>query len=220
MDLEKNKEFVHAIYASLYSLNKVWRVPFMNNREQFETRLNEFMTEVDSSYPTAVLDTLDALNMAAKGYYFPSTIAMKIIKKYLKVADFYRGELYWKYFHPNLTATFIPKHTGARYVIEFISTGNFPLSFPLTVKVTVYSDMDEQESHNEYCPVFYPDHDEDCPMFRTSMDDENAEECECAAEDCNCEAEVVRVEEITYDDRKDFLKNFGTWLFNAHYGNE
>lgn len=179
-------------------------------------RMKEFINVINPDFPTDSVDVLDLLNVAVSHGSVPSEDEIDILKMILRDADFYHGNIRWKYRHPVLTAQFSPKHSGGFYEIHFIplnkdgaEMGTFPLTFPLKVRVLIYTDMDKEVNHGDYCPVYHPEHDEDCPLRLAyesgnipETDTEQAaleEECECASDTCDCSSSVERIEEAIFN---------------------
>lgn len=222
---ERTETYVDKVFDAIDSLKEISRLPMLISREQFKLSMVSFMKETDSNYPDDVFNVFDVMKMLAGGERPPHKDSMKILKAALKYADFYHGETSWKYNHPNLFFSFTPKHSAAYYTIEFISGSNtHSLCFPLKVVVTAYTDMDEKSSHNEFCPIYYPEHEDDCPVVQkmlanSEVTEEDFELCECADTDCNCESEVERQHSTVFEGHEDFNEHFQDWLLAAHWNN-
>lgn len=197
------------------------------NHIPYKDQIEEFLNAINPAFPTDSVDVLDLLMVVLQGERLPDQIEFDILNNLMKQAEFTHGDFRWNYKHPVLIGQFSPKRAGNFYKIIFspAKVGDGPLTFPLKVEVLAYTDMDEKESHNEYCPIYYPEHEEDCPLrvlWETKPDASEEEykraeeECECAADDCNCESEVERIHERIFKDNDDF-QECGDWLAKAHW---
>jgi hypothetical protein len=121
--------------------------------ERFDERLREFTKAFPSEYPRTPDDVIDLAKLKLSGGYLPDAGSIQRLEHIIRdEAGFSRGELVWSYIHPNISIAFFPKDTGARYDFTFIPMrSQLPLSFPIEVKVDIWSDMDIPRNHQDCC---------------------------------------------------------------------
>lgn len=156
--------------------------------------LKEFVATFNPTYPTDSIKLIDAANMIFSHKSFPGSIEKAILQEALIQGDFVSGDFGWKLTDKgSLSVGFTPKKTAAYYEISF---GD--LTFPLTVHVDRYCDMDDLINHHEGCPMLLS---EDDPEY---------------SDDCNCESWTEASFEKTFNDTED-LKELGTFLLRARW---
>lgn len=140
-----------------------------------KVRMIEFINELNPSFPSDTFDILDLVFMVHRNGHIPSKESINILKDIIRDAEFYRGDIRWKYRHPCLTAHFSPRDGGA-YNIHFKGKDG-PTVFPITVTLEAYTDMDDIENHGEGCDM----------------------------NGCDCEATVERTEERIFNNREEWV---------------
>lgn len=181
--------------------------------------VRELAEAINPSFPQDSLDVLEVASAVAKYRSLPSAEEIDIVRRSVSNA-FGRPRL-------SLHGTTVSAELcgdGPYRTISLVS-GNpeYALSAPLKVTVSIYADMDLQESHSDYCGRYYPEHEDGCPLVKlrrrrkeaTEAEWKKAEDaCECPGE-CNCEADVVATRTKTFRSFKDFEKRFTKWLGEA-----
>jgi hypothetical protein len=206
-------------------LNKKLGTRFYLYNEWDIKRIVELAEAINPRFPLDSLDLMDMVNSVVGRRSVPSVKSIEILKQKLEKADFTRGRISWKYRDLVLIAHYSPKDGGG-YDIT-ITGKDSATSFPMTVTLKEWSNMDEESSHGDECPRFNPEHEEDCPVFILSTDgreDHSLNDiidaqrgCECATDDCGCESEVIRTETITFNTREEWFADFTRWLLAAHW---
>lgn len=219
------QDAIEAFIAKVRGVLQVVEGDCCKEHRYFEEGFRELAEATDQRYPQDTFDLLDMAQAAQSGGLKMCGEEARILKALLE--DSWWGSsnysLRWKY---NNTAGWLkmmisPK--DGRYVtILFRGENNHgPTTYPFTVTVDVYTDMDDTDSHGDCCPVYHmpiSEHDEDCPIAKldhdtaTDADYEEAERnCYCSDGDCDCEPQVDWSRSWLFKDDEEF-KDAGAWL--------
>jgi hypothetical protein len=185
-------------------------------------QLMEFLGKVNPRFPRDTMSLLDAARVIEKYKFLPHPDEIDILVECWKNAWPGSGTIRWKMEWPTLELQFSPKHCGRYYTCQFLGReADSPLSFPLNVRVDVYTDMDSADGHSELCPIYNPpppdEHSEGCPMRDLTPDspDEAWEKahanCYCF-DDCNCESMVDFSRGHAFTSTDNFSDEFTSWL--------
>jgi len=157
---------------------------FVYNNDAVFDNLRAFMVAANPSYPMDTLKPLLAAVYISQNRWLPDDIELRIIRSCWRDAtDATNGNVRWVLDLIKLQMQFSPKHSGGYCTLDFYNNEKGLLCAPLRVALSVYSDMDDRDSHSDSCHEMYGSEDDDDPGM-----------------DCPCEPDVVNSLTQTFED--------------------
>lgn len=221
MKSEEFKTVVQTVYKTLETAGYYQSYP---PTEEEISHIISFMNRINPEYPLDSVNLLDMVNVAIKHEHVPPPPVIDALERLM--VDFSPHNIEWTYLHPTLTMNH--NSDGERCEIIFApEIRHIALSFPLTITVNKWANMDLDKNHDPDCPCVSDMHLEDCPVSKlyaekgdSYSEDEIVRaksECTCEFDDCGCESFIEHTRTRMFNSRDEFLIDFTAWLNAAYY---
>lgn len=168
-------------------------------------RAMDFIERINPNHPLDSVDILDVVSMLIRNDNFPSVITIDTLEAKLKNAGFIEGELQWIFKSSMLAAVFFPNDSSSRYDIIFAGKSG-ATSFPISVTVNIWSDMNENSSHDDDCPAIM--------LANDGQEDHSLDDIVAAQQACNCKSKIEYQHHRVFESDEWFAE-LDQWLLDA-----